>query len=83
MRKNSLKGIPLYKVDMRLSKDFKIRERLTFTGMLELFNVLNHPNYGGYQTAVNLPAGGFGVPTQSSSISYLPRELQIAFRVGF
>jgi hypothetical protein len=79
--RNSFQGLPLYKVDMRLSKDLKIRERFVITGMLELFNVLNHPNYGGYNTTANL--AGFGTPVQNASTAYVPRELQLAFRVGF
>jgi hypothetical protein len=80
--RDSLKGLPLYKVDMRVSKDFPSRERgLKFTAMVEAFNVFNHPNYGSYQTVVNLP--GFGNPTQNTSISYVPREIQFAFRAAF
>jgi hypothetical protein len=79
--RDALKGLPLYKTDMRLSKDFKIIERFRFTTMVEAFNVFNHPNYGSYQTVVNLP--NFGTPTQDTSISYVPREIQIAFRASF
>ncbi|HEY7386943.1 MAG TPA: carboxypeptidase regulatory-like domain-containing protein [Bryobacteraceae bacterium] len=79
--RDGLKGLPLYKTDFRLSKDFKFRERLVFTAMAEGFNLFNHPNYGSYQTVVNLP--GFGNPVQNTSISYVPREFQFAFHVSF
>jgi hypothetical protein len=80
--RDGLKGLPLYKVDLRIAKEFSIPEsRVKFTARVEAFNLFNHPNYGSYQTAVNLP--GFGNPQQNSSISYVPREFQLAFRASF
>jgi hypothetical protein len=79
--RDALKGLPLYKTDLRLAKDLKIHERLVFTTMVEGFNIFNHPNYGSYQTVVNLP--NFGSPVQNTSISYVPREFQFAFHIAF
>jgi hypothetical protein len=81
LKRNALKGTPLYKFDIRLSKDVRIRERFHLTGMFEVFNLFNHPNYGAFQTIVNL--NNFGAPQQNSSISYVPREIQLAFRASF
>lgn len=79
--RDALKGLPLYKMDLRLSRDFKFHERATFTPMVEVFNLFNHPNYGSYQTVTNL--AGFGNPVQNTSVSYVPREIQFAFRASF
>ena len=46
-----------------------------------VFNLLNHPNYGGYDTALNL--GSFGTPTQNGSDAYVPREFQFSFHFQF
>jgi hypothetical protein len=67
--RNPFHGLPIYKVDMRLSRDFKFGEHLTVTPMVELFNLFNHPNYGSYSTAINL--NNFGVPSQNGQDTYL------------
>jgi len=79
--RDAFHGLPLYKVDLRLSKDFHIHERVVITPMVDVFNLFNHPNYGSYQTLVNLPA--FGNPSQNLSDSYVPREFQFAFHIAF
>jgi hypothetical protein len=82
IKRNALKGTPLYKFDLRLAKEFGIPEtRIKISGMFEVFNVFNHPNYGAFQTLSNL--NNFGAPQQNSSISYVPREVQLAFRAAF
>lgn len=78
--RDAFHGLPLYKVDLRLSRDFRF-ERFVFTPMVEVFNLLNHPNYGSYVTSVNL--NNFGGPSQNLQDSYVPREFQFAFHVGF
>lgn len=79
--RDAFHGLPIYKVDMRLSKDFRIGERVVITPMVDVFNLFNHPNYGSYETLVNLPA--FGTPVQNLSDSYVPREFQFAFHFAF
>jgi hypothetical protein len=48
---------------------------------VELFNVFNHANYGNYVTAEVSPL--FGQPVQNLNASYLPRMLQLGFRITF
>jgi hypothetical protein len=79
--RDAFHGLPLYKVDLRLSREFRFAERFTFTPMAEVFNLLNHPNYGSYGTSVNL--ANFGTPSQNLQDSYVPREFQFAFHFGF
>ena len=49
--------------------------------MLEVFNVLNHKNYGRYVTSEI--AGNFGSALQNTNTSYLPRIVQLGFRFAF
>ena len=79
--RDAFHGLPIYKIDLRLSKDFRIGERIVITPMVDVFNLFNHPNYGSYQTLVNILA--FGTPVQNLSDSYVPREFQFAFHVAF
>jgi hypothetical protein len=84
--RNALKGMPLARLDMRLSKVFSIGERFKVEGIAEVFNLTNHSNFGNYVTNVNLPT--FGQPVQVSAFSgagtaYVPRTGQLAFRVTF
>jgi Carboxypeptidase regulatory-like domain len=80
--RDAFHGLPLYKIDMRLSRDFRFHERFVFTPQVDVFNLLNHPNYGGYNTALNL-AASFGTPTQNGSDAYVPREFQFSFHFQF
>ncbi len=84
--RNALKGLPLVRLDMRLSKVFKIGERFKVEGIAEAFNLTNHQNFGNYVTNVNVAT--FGQPVQVSAFSgtgtaYVPRTGQLAFRVTF
>jgi hypothetical protein len=78
--RNSLKGQPLQKLDLRISKEVVVGH-LKLTGIAEVFNVYNHPNYGSYNT-VEI-SSSHGQPTQNLSTSYLPRVCQLAFRLSF
>jgi hypothetical protein len=79
--RDAFHGLPIYKVDLRLSRDFRFHERFVFTPMVDVFNLLNHPNYGSYNLLVNLPS--FGAPSQNLNDSYVPREFQFAFHFQF
>jgi hypothetical protein len=79
--RNNLVGDPIHRVDMRLQKRFRFFDRVTTDGMLELFNALNHANYGNYTTQES--SASYGQPVFSSNISYQPRVLQLGFRVQF
>jgi hypothetical protein len=48
-------------------------------GIMELFNVFNHDNYGSYTTTENSSA--FGKPQLNPNIAYGPRSLQLGFRL--
>jgi hypothetical protein len=50
-------------------------------GLVELFNVFNHTNYGGYSTAQGL--ANHGQPTSVANPACYPREAQPGFRFAF
>jgi hypothetical protein len=79
--RNALRGFPLHRVDLRLSKDINLPGGMKITGIAEVFNVLNHENYGAYNGQVN--SSTFGDPRQNLLNAYQPRVMQLAFRVGF
>jgi hypothetical protein len=79
--RNSFVGHPIHRLDMRLQRHFKIDGRLGGDGILELFNVFNRANYGGYVTNETSPQ--YGQPTSSTNLSYAPRSLQLGFRLAF
>ena len=78
--RNALKGFPLHKVDVRVTKAFTIAN-LKVSAIAEVFNLLNHANYGNYVTTVN--SSTFGQPRASAENAYIPRSGQFAFRISF
>ena len=79
--RNGFVGQPIHRVDMRLERHFKVGGHTTADGILELFNVFNRANYGGYVT--NESSLQFKQPTSSTNLSYTPRSLQLGFRLAF
>ncbi|HKC57561.1 MAG TPA: TonB-dependent receptor [Vicinamibacterales bacterium] len=79
--RNSFVGSPLHRVDTRLQKRIPLGGRRTLDGMLELFNLFNHRNYGSYTTAVDNPA--YGQPVYNTNVAYASRSAQLGFRLGF
>ena len=66
-------------LDFSTFKDFKLRERTSLQFRTEIFNILNHPNFG--IPASSLGASTFGVI--SSTANYLPRNIQLALKLLF
>jgi hypothetical protein len=79
--RNALRGLPLHRVDLRLSKDLPLPGGVKVTGIAEVFNLFNHENYGAYNTQVN--SATFGAPRQNLLNAYQPRVAQLAFKVSF
>ena len=55
--------------------------RVGIDAMFEIFNLLNHKNFGSYTT--NESNANFGQPAPNSNIAYLPRVMQVGFRLTF
>jgi hypothetical protein len=81
LKRDSLVGNSIQRVDMRLSKTFTLKERLRLIPMIEGFNLFNHSNFGTYQTVANVSS--YGLPAQNSDLAYAPRMLQFAGRIEF
>jgi hypothetical protein len=84
LARDCLVGNPIVRVDLRLSKTFTVKEHYRFIPMIEAFNLLNHSNFGSYQTTANVAS--FGQPAQVTTIgdlTYQPRMLQFAGRFEF
>ncbi|MFN8001534.1 MAG: hypothetical protein U0X75_11010 [Acidobacteriota bacterium] len=71
--------------DVRLTKKFTFKDRLTFAVFGEIFNVFNIANLSGYN--FNLTSGAaFGQPTQRATQVFGsggPRALQVGGRITF
>jgi hypothetical protein len=74
-------GAPVWRVDARLLKTFKISEKVSFDGLVEMFNIFDHANYGAYNTTVGSAA--YGMPFDVINEAYVPREVQLGFRATF
>jgi hypothetical protein len=74
-------GDPIHRVDARVQYRLRIVGRTTVDGILEVFNVFNHANYGAYNAVVTSPT--FGAPQQNNQNTYRPRTGQLAFRIQF
>ena len=80
MPRNALLGNPLHRLDLRVTKVFDLGA-IRVSGIAELFNVLDHENFGSYQRNVN--RSNFGNPVFNGDIAYGPRSAQFAFRIEF
>ena len=79
--RNDFVGDPLHRVDMRLQRRFRLGGRAAVDGILEVFNLFNHENYGSYTTAES--NAQYGQPSQNTNVAYQPRMLQFGFRATF
>ena len=79
--RNSFVGDPIHRVDMRILRRFPLRGRARLDGILEIFNLFDHANYGTYTLAESNPS--YGRPALSTNVAYKPRMLQLGFRATF
>ncbi|MGE0814434.1 MAG: carboxypeptidase regulatory-like domain-containing protein [Vicinamibacterales bacterium] len=79
--RNALKGDPLHRVDLRVAKDIPLGNGMRLGLIVEGFNILNHKNYGAYQSVLN--QANFGTPRQNLLNAYQPRVGQVAFKLSF
>ncbi|HXJ42703.1 MAG TPA: hypothetical protein VNH18_25705, partial [Bryobacteraceae bacterium] len=74
---NSLRGPGYFNIDMSLSREFRLRERLTLHARAEAFNILNHPNFN--LPVANISSANFGQITSAMD----PRILQGSMKLTF
>ncbi len=85
--RNALFGTPLHKVDLHIAKDFKLQGRARLSLVAEVFNLLNHDNFGAFNTSLSPTSAAttaqFGTPQPVDGNAYVPRSAQFGFRLGF
>lgn len=81
VKRNFLRGSAINRLDWRLTKAIKIKEKWQVSGIFEAFNVLNYQNYGTYNSNIGLAT--FGRPAYNSNLAYAARMLQFAARLDF
>jgi hypothetical protein len=79
--RNSFVGDPLHRVDFRVQRRFLLGSRVGVDGIVEIFNVFNHENYGAFVT--NESNSRSGQPTEVVNTAYQPIMLQLGFRASF
>jgi hypothetical protein len=79
--RNDIVGDPIHRIDMRLQKRFALFGRSSIDGIVEVFNVFNHANYGSYTGAESNAM--FGSPSFNPNVAYQPRMAQLGFRFVF
>jgi hypothetical protein len=79
--RNDFVGEPVHRVDVRLTKRQRLGGRATVDGMLEVFNLLNHENFGSYTT--QLSNANYGRPSFNANVAFQPRIVQLGFRFAF
>jgi hypothetical protein len=79
--RNTFVGLPIHKVDARIQRRFGLGGRRGIDGILEVYNLFNHANYGSYTLAES--NASYGQPIQNIGLTYQPRMVQLGFRVVF
>jgi hypothetical protein len=91
--RNGLRGFPASQVDLALRREFKLGERVRMQLRGELFNLFNHPNFGGVDSLLQ-DGINFGQPNSmlnrslGSGLNALyemggPRSGQLSLKVSF
>ena len=66
---NSFRGPGYFDIDAQISRNFQIREKISFTLGIQAYNVLNHANFalptGGTGTTVSVSSGSLGLITST------------------
>jgi hypothetical protein len=87
IQRDGFRGTPYNRVDTRLQKSFKIKERYQAIVAVEAFNLSNHANYGNFATTATAGTGAnaYGSPIASSGapFEYQARSLQFIGRFSF
>ena len=81
MPRNSFVGHPIHRVDLRIQRRFQLARHAGIDGIVEVFNLFNHANFGSYVTAES--NANYGKPSSNTNVAYQPRMLQLGFRATF
>jgi TonB dependent receptor len=82
--RNAGRGSPVYELSPLMERPFRIGEHLRIEPRIEVFNLLNHPNFLGfsgiYGNGAN-PGAGFGQPLAGVTNQLPARSIQFAVKV--
>ncbi len=90
--RGTIRGLPINNVDFSLNKNWRVRERASVQFRAEFFNLFNHPNFNGYNTALNFggsvtDTANFGRVTNSAfgtlTSTQSHREIQFGLKLNF
>ena len=73
-----------HQIAEEVGEDIGLTHRIlqrVFDGIVEVFNLFNHVNYGNYVTSIG--ASNYGAPVAQDNVAYKPRQLQLGFRATF
>ena len=79
--RNGLSGMPLHKVDTRVTKTVTFGNNMRVELLAEVFNLFNRKNYGAYNTTIT--SANFGQPVATSGNAYVSRQGQLGVRFSF
>ncbi len=81
---DSLRGKPMFQLDLRVNKNFKVKERYNINAIAQFFDLTNYANYGGnYTGVVTDPAYGTPAGYITPSGVVLPQSFRAEFGVEF
>ena len=89
--KGVIRGKSITNVDFSVSKNWRVKERYGIQFRTEFFNIFNHPNFTGFNTALNFQGNqtqtNFGQPQNSAfgtlNFAQRAREIQFGFKFTF
>lgn len=65
LRRNSLRGFPLFQQDFSLRRNFRLTERFRLQARCEAFNVFNHPNFAPPNSSLGFVSGQTLIPSST------------------
>jgi outer membrane receptor protein involved in Fe transport len=74
---------PVFRVDVRVARPISLTRGMEFLPSIEIFNLFNRQNNDPATHNINMTSPRFIQPGPSSSLPYLPRQVQFGARFSF
>ena len=84
--RNAGRGTPVYELSPLMERPTRINDHLRIEPRIEVFNLLNHPNFVGFSGTYgngSTPGPGFGQPLVGITNQLPARSIQFAIKVSF
>ena len=82
LNRNALRGFGTVQWDFSIHREFPIREMLKLQFRAEMFNVLNHPNFGPPVGDISQPLFGLSTQTLANALSQTGSSLSSLYQIG-